>query len=145
MRPNKIVIHHTAGHDNPGLDFDNIEAYHRDGRGWSDIGYHGLVELVDGVYVQIMGRMWDRQGAHCQGENDHTLGLAFVGNFEETEVPPAQRAAMLEWVAFACRILNLPARAVVGHNEIAHSPTACPGKNLDMNKFRADLGAMLLG
>ncbi len=47
-----------------------------DGRGWSDIGYHYLVDR-DGTVVE--GRPLERNGAHVLGHNTGTIGIALFG------------------------------------------------------------------
>ena len=85
---NKLaVVHHSESSnsylpaDVPGILW-GIQAYHMDGRGWSDIGYNFVVDKF--------GTMWEgRQGslgapvvgAHALGFNTNTVGIMVLGSY----------------------------------------------------------------
>ncbi len=79
MRKRKLIIHCS---DSPYLnhDVEVIKRWHTDptpdGRGWSDIGYHFVIERRDG-FLQP-GRDWTKKGAHTLGQN-RELGLCLCG------------------------------------------------------------------
>ncbi|XP_050683311.1 peptidoglycan-recognition protein LC-like [Leptidea sinapis] len=60
-----------------------IQNFHIESRGWSDIGYNFLVGGDGSVYF---GRGWDYIGAHTQGYNKYSIGIAFIGTYN-TENP----------------------------------------------------------
>ncbi|MDD3899183.1 MAG: hypothetical protein PHE82_09595, partial [Syntrophomonadaceae bacterium] len=74
MAKEYIVLHHSATPD--GIiyeDFDAIKRGHL-ARGYRDIGYHWVIELVNGVLTAAPGRPeWDT-GAHCPGRNTDGIG-----------------------------------------------------------------------
>lgn len=83
MEPNKIIIHHSATADTPAKNFDGIKNHHINVNGWADIGYHYVVEDVDGGYKVFKGRDEDRAGVHCPGQNNQSLGICLVGDFRK--------------------------------------------------------------
>ena len=63
--------------------------------GWDDIGYNFLVDK----YGQIFEGRWggvDRNvvGAHAQGFNQGSVGVALIGSYDSTSITPAARAAL---------------------------------------------------
>lgn len=117
-----LVRHHTA---DPAASVRTVAeecAYMRRiqqghfNRGFIDIGYARVIFPSGRVYE---GRPTTALGAHVQGENSGTYGVALAGNFEH-EHPT--RAAI---TAFRTFCGGLEAR---DHREL--NPTACPGRNL---------------
>ncbi|MFJ5776873.1 N-acetylmuramoyl-L-alanine amidase [Streptomyces sp. NPDC093094] len=53
-----------------------IQNYHMDSRGWSDIGYNFLVDASGRIFE---GRGWHVQGAHATGSNVSHIGVCFIG------------------------------------------------------------------
>lgn len=51
-----------------------------DSNGWADIGYNFLIG-GDGYIFQ--GRGWDKLGAHVKSFNNVSIGIAFIGLFED--------------------------------------------------------------
>ena len=120
-----IVLHHTGGAD---LDVSarEIHRWHQ-GNGWAGIGYHYVIRK-DGTIEQ--GRPMETVGAHCYGENDHTVGVNLVGNFEDYVPTDAQIASARRLLAALCRNYGFaPSRTTIfGHRDF--NATACPGQNL---------------
>lgn len=88
MEPNKIIIHHSATDDTPAQNFEGIRNHHINVNGWADIGYHYVIENVNGKYVTIPGRAEDRAGVHCPGQNSQSLGICLIGDFRKG--PPSK-------------------------------------------------------
>lgn len=61
---------------------DGIRGYHMDQLGWDDIGYSFLIGGDGNVYE---GCGWSREGAHTYGYNKKSIGIAFIGNFENKQ------------------------------------------------------------
>lgn len=121
---NYIVVHHTATPSYATV--ESIRNYHVNIRGWRDIGYHYLVQR-DGVIR--LGRPDHIQGAHCSGHNADSIGVALIGNFEET---PLGMEVETQVNSLKMLLQDLTLRykdaRVVGHKELA--ATLCPGKHL---------------
>ncbi len=127
----RLTLHHTDEH--PGMcgrpDADvvrAIQAYHQDGRGWADIGYHYLVGHDGAVYE---GRSLAAQGAHSGGENNrNNLGISVIGCFGRALPAPAQLAALRALLADRQAAHGLAPAALLGHRDLA--ATECPGSAL---------------
>ena len=74
---NYIVIHHSVTSIN--TTFEQIRQMHLD-KGWSDIGYHKVIDYNGIVY---QGRKDSVIGAQAFGLNQESLGILCIGNFEE--------------------------------------------------------------
>jgi len=159
MIPDKIVIHASASDDLPSLQWAGILAYQTSyridgvsvsypewqsrkntGQGttflepWSDIGYHEGCEQIEGKYITLMGRPWDKIGAHCQGHNGHTLGFCFVGNFQKQPPPLKQIVQGAKTIALMCRLFNTPVENIVQHRDLNN--TECPGEFFPMTYLK---------
>lgn len=130
----RIILHHSAGHDSPGLDMDAIERWHVEGRGWDDIGYHRLIEQVGPRFVALEGRPLTMQGAHTLGMNDVAIGVCLLGNLEERHPPQEQIACAADHVASLCLLGGIPVERIDRHDD--HDATDCPGRHFDLELFR---------
>lgn len=72
---NLLAVHCTATLEGRPFTRDDIDAMHRR-QGWSEIGYHYLIEL-DGTVAE--GRDVQRPGAHIKGHNAQSIGICYVG------------------------------------------------------------------
>ncbi|XP_055384729.1 peptidoglycan-recognition protein LF-like [Condylostylus longicornis] len=59
-----------------------IQALHMESRWYDDISYNFLIGGDGSVYE---GRGWDKVGVHTRGYNQISIGIAFIGNFNEIE------------------------------------------------------------
>lgn len=83
-------VHHTvdsntyAQSDVPAM-LRGIQAYHMDANGWDDIGYNFLVDRFGGIWEGRQGGI-DRGvvGAHAEGFNTGSTGVAVLGDFTST-------------------------------------------------------------
>lgn len=128
-----IVIHHSASPDHETFkNFDAIKRWHTEHNGWRDIGYHWVVEKVNGQLTAIPGRPESDIGAHCPGRNNDGIGICIVGNFQE-QIPDPE---IYPFVANLCREImsRHPIQEIGGHRDYA--ATVCPGKNFDVEKVR---------
>ena len=128
-----------------------IEIYHVQGNGWNDIGYNFLVDKYGQIFEGRYGGI-DRPvvGAHSEGFNTGSVGIAVIGTFTSTKIPPAAQTALeqlLSWrldVAHVDPLSTVPVvsggnpkypagtrltlRAISGHRDTY--PTECPGNAL---------------
>lgn len=121
----RLIVHHSASPRD--VTTAQIRQWHVERNGWSDIGYHYVIE-GDGALV--VGRPFPQQGAHAKGANQDSIGVCVVG---DNTVPgrgwtEPQVAALLRLV-FACRTL-WPSIRVVGHRQAGVTETKCPGVEL---------------
>lgn len=71
----ELIVHCTATPAGRDFTVDDIRRWHKQ-QGWSDIGYHYVV-YRNGVVAK--GRSVQLSGAHCDGHNSHSIGIAYVG------------------------------------------------------------------
>ncbi len=100
------LVHHTAGGngytavESPAI-VRAIQLYHVKGNGWNDIGYNFLVDRFGTVYEGRYGGI-DRNvvGAHAEGFNTGSVGVAVLGEYSSLTVTAKARgslAALLAW------------------------------------------------
>lgn len=122
---NKIIIHCSATREGQDISVDTIRDWHVKGRGWSDIGYHYVIDLNGVVHA---GRPIEKVGAHCKGHNTGSIGICYVGGVEQDGKTPKdtrtekQKQAMDNLVFVLSNIFYFS--TVHGHNEFASK--ACP-------------------
>lgn len=119
----KIIIHCSATPEGRSVTVEEIRRWHVQ-RGFSDIGYHYVI-MADGSVCE--GRPLEQAGAHCRGQNAHSIGICYVGGCDQNKRPKdtrtaAQKNAMTELVRRLKR--RFPNVAVYGHNEFSNK--ACP-------------------
>ena len=124
MRPiTEIIIHCTATRPNAICTVESIRRYHRS-LGWRDIGYHYVVYPDGSVHA---GRPVEQPGAHTEGHNAHSIGIAYIGGLDadghaaDTRTE-AQCLALLQLVRDLME--EPPITSIHGHNEYANR--ACP-------------------
>ena len=104
-----------------------VKRWHVKDRGWSDIGYHFLIDR-DGTVAK--GRPVSRTGAHVKGHNTGTIGVSLFGGHGATaddlfadHFTPAQDKALRRMLKDMQSIYG-PVK-ISGHNEYAAK--GCPG------------------
>jgi N-acetylmuramoyl-L-alanine amidase len=133
MRPEEIVIHHSATHDGPENNTAGIRKWHVGHNGWDAIGYHALTEYVGNGYEILIGRPWDQAGAHCLGHNQTALGFCFVGDFNKIMPPVDQLKTGAAVVAYWMRTHGIPLGKIYRHDTL--NETDCPGKFFNLTAF----------
>lgn len=124
---NRIIWHCSATPEGRHVSTSTIKAWHK-GRGWSDIGYHYVIELDGRVYE---GRPIAKQGAHVKGHNKDSIGICYVGGLDSSGKvakdtrTSAQKATLYTLTAQLLR--EHPGATVHGHNE--YDNKACPSFN----------------
>ena len=150
------VVHHTAGSNSytraqSAAIVRGIQRYHVLANGWDDIGYNFLVDKYGQIFEGRYGGV-DKNvvGAHAQGFNQGSTGIALMGNYDATSVTPAARAALTRLLAWRLDVAHVdptttlswrstgnpkfPAgrmvtlRTISGHRDTGY--TTCPGSNL---------------
>ena len=137
--PQKVVVHHSLTKDSGSVSWGAIRCYHTQTLKWAGIGYHVGVELVlsgqEVNYEILMGRVWDRSGAHARGHNSNSLGICFVGNYDK--IPPKKEMliAGARVIALWLRLFNLSIDDVYSHHNFNIYKT-CPGTLFDMEYLK---------
>lgn len=137
MRPlSEIIIHATATRAEWWADkttsqkVAEVRRWHMVDRGWADIGYHFLIDR-DGTTAN--GRAIDKVGAHTQGRNTGTIGIALFGGHGSASTDRFRdHFTTAQDMALRALITALRAKygtlALSGHNQWAAK--ACPGFNV---------------
>jgi N-acetylmuramoyl-L-alanine amidase len=138
MKPTHMIIHHSATKDSGTVSWTAIRKWHigehpQSPYRWNDIGYHFGVEIVDGYYEVIAGRPIDRAGAHTVGMNNSSIGVCFVGNFDEVPPPDAMILRAIRVLAPIVKLLEIPLTNIQPHSHYAVK--SCPGKLFPMMGF----------
>ena len=134
LPPKYITIHHDGMTPFWGVtDLDArlrlewIRNGHR-GKGWSDIGYHYIVDRSGVVWQGRDVTKW--QGAHVKNRNENNIGVMCMGNFMLQRPSAAQVAGLNRTVAQLQLVYRIPAANVKTHKEWEGAQTLCPGTNL---------------
>lgn len=108
---------------------DEIRRWHL-ANGWSDIGYHWLIDRDGAV---LSGRPETVIGSHVAGHNSGSIGICLIGGHGSSESDPFLRNfTAAQDVTLRQLIAGISARTritkVSGHNQYAER--ACPGFNV---------------
>jgi N-acetylmuramoyl-L-alanine amidase len=126
----EIIVHCTATAEGKDYTVDDIRKWHTakppQGRGWSDIGYHYVIDRKGHI---LPGRDVDIIGAHCEGHNAHSIGVVYIGGVSALNGKPkdtrtlAQKAGLIRCLT-ELRILY-PSSKIYGHCDFTKSKP-CP-------------------
>ncbi len=153
-----VVVHHTVSLN----DYTPEEApqivlaicrYHRNSNGWNDIGYNALVDKYGTIYEGRAGGLDQAViGAHAQGFNSQTAGVANIGDYTSVGASDAALAATADYIRWKLGVHGQPLSGpvtltsaggpesrypagakvtvdrVLGHRDVGK--TACPGDSL---------------
>jgi len=107
------VVHHTAGSNSytpaqSAAIVRGIQLYHVQGNGWNDIGYNFLVDRYGTVYEGRGGGITKNVvGAHSEGFNSGTVGVALIGNFSAATPPKAMQDALVNLLAWRLDVAHI--------------------------------------
>lgn len=146
-----LILHHTVTNNNsnnwPAV-VRAIWKFHKDSRGWGDIGYNYLVDMNGVIYEGHHGGD-DVIGTHAADANRGTMALALIGNFTlpthalpgiEPPQPMLESAAdLFAWkvdqkdidVYGATKLpnMNWGLPNIMGHRDVyGGTNTECPGE-----------------
>ena len=150
------LVHHTAGTNSytasqSAAIVRGIEVYHVKGNGWNDIGYNFLVDKYGQVFEGRYGGV-DKPviGAHAEGFNTGSVGVAMLGTYGSSAAPAVARTALANLLAWRLDLAHVDPkstltwvsggnarfasgvpvfiRAVSGHRDTGF--TTCPGAAL---------------
>lgn len=120
----KIIIHCSDTPEGRNVTVADIDAWHRQ-RNFRCIGYHFVIYLDGSVHN---GRPIQEIGAHCLGQNNHSIGICYVGGrdkqmkaFKDTRTD-AQKASLVQLITELRK--QFPNAKVYGHKDFANK--ACP-------------------
>jgi N-acetylmuramoyl-L-alanine amidase len=126
----EIIVHCTATPEGKDYTVEDIRKWHTakppQGRGWSDIGYHYVIDRKGHI---LPGRDVDTIGAHCEGHNAHSIGVVYIGGVSALNGKPkdtrtlAQKAALIRCLTELKRIY--PQAKIYGHCNFSSKECPC--------------------
>jgi hypothetical protein len=150
------VVHHTAGSNSytrvqSAAIVRAIQLYHVRGNGWNDIGYSFLVDKYGQVFEgRFGGAERNVVGAHAEGFNTGSVGVALLGTYASAQPSAAALTAIANLLAWRLDVGHVdplarlswisggnarfpsgtpvPLAAIAGHRDTG--PTTCPGNAL---------------
>jgi len=135
--PNRLVVHHIEA-EGEAWTVEKIHIMHQTEAQFrfAGIGYHYYIRLNGDVYK---GRPDFAVGAHAQGANQDTLGIAFEGDYDTRSNMPVEQ--FIGW----CELKDFldgkyGVCTVFGHREVGSS--ACPGRYFPLDNVK---GCLSLG
>ena len=121
---NKIIVHCTDTPENREVPVEEIRRWHVEERGWSDIGYHYVIDLQGEIHE---GRDIERTGAHCKGHNFHSIGIAYVGGKREGKPADTRTEAQKDGLETILQYLKIlyPSAVIFGHRDFSEKQCPC--------------------
>lgn len=164
-------VHHTVNSNSYGPDeaddiIRGIYAFHTQSRGWNDIGYNFIVDRFGRVYEGRAGGV-DRAviGAHAEGFNTSSTGVAVLGDYSNVDPGPVVVDALQRFLAWKLDVHHVDPRGwtrvvsqgspkypegvtvslptISGHRDTGL--TSCPGGRLYAALQRLRDGAAAIG
>jgi hypothetical protein len=147
------LVHHTAGSNSytasqSAAIVRGIEVYHVKGNGWNDIGYNFLIDKYGQLFEGRYGGV-DKNviGAHAEGFNTGSFGVALLGTYSSVAPSAAAKTALANLLAWRLDVAHIDPlstltfdsggnarfpvgtpvflRAISGHKDTGF--TSCPG------------------
>lgn len=123
---NEIIVHCSDTPEGRNDKAEDIRRWHVNGNGWSDIGYHYVVDL-DGTIE--LGRPIELAGAHATGHNANSVGVCYVGGRDAQTKGAKDTRTDAQKVSLRVLLQHLRARfpeaRIIGHCNVSHKPCPC--------------------
>lgn len=124
---NMIIVHCSATKAEQDIGAEEIDAWHKK-QGWQEIGYHYVIRR-NGTIEK--GRDLEKAGAHCRGQNKHSIGVCLAGGINGAGRPEnnftAEQFASLKLLLSELKE-KFPQAGIYGHCDFAAK--ACPCFNV---------------
>ena len=123
FRIDKIILHHS-GSPMARSTIHSIHDLHLQ-RGWLGCGYHYVIHEDGNIFE---GRPINVVGAHAKGNNENSIGICTVGNFEIEYPTLCQQESLGKLLLYFINDkLRGRSLAIKRHRDVA--ATLCPGRN----------------
>ena len=145
----KLTLHHAAGFSADNIEEGKeqlraIQDLHQFVRGWSDIGYHFVVDKAGNIY---QGRPETVIGAHVLNNNTGNIGVCVLGCYHPPELycgdwlTDATTNSLVALYAWVSGEYNYDPNVLKGHRDYPYNETSCPGNNVyeELSWFRDEI------
>lgn len=113
-----IILHCTATKASQRVTVEDIDRWHRK-RGWQGCGYHIVVYQDGSIHY---GRPLTQKGAHVENHNAHSIGVCYVGGYDQdghakdtrTETQKVTLRAIMEQLH-----RDYPRAIILGHRDLS--------------------------
>lgn len=138
MREIKYIAIHCSG-TVPNVKIENIQAYWKRVRGWSQPGYHVIIK-ADGEAVQLLP--YDKVSNGVAGYNSRTINICYLGGTDaagkaKDTRTDAQKATMERLVKELKS--KHPNATILGHRDFPGVKKACP--SFDVKTWLTEINA----
>ena len=121
----KIIIHCSATLPGQRVDVETITRWHKQ-RGFKTIGYHFFIDRSGTIHA---GRPLEQQGAHCKGQNAHSIGICYEGGLDirgrTFDTRTVEQKETLQKLLQKLKE-DYPEVKVVGHRDLPGVTKDCP-------------------
>jgi len=127
----KIVVHHTVQENNyldTWAQARGDYVYHTYTLGWGDVGYNYIIDWKGNILEGKLGGE-ESKGYHAGSANANSIGIAFIGTFNEEIPSQAAQDALVRLIAEKTSLHNLTPHwhtNIYGHRDVG--ATLCPGQ-----------------
>lgn len=107
-----------------------MQAFHQDGRGWCDIGYHFSIDAAGKIH---RGRTTtQRTGSHVGSQNSGNIGISLMGTYATVQPPQVQLDGLMDAFAWLAETWGIDVNGgnIRGHREWPGQATSCPGETV---------------
>ena len=115
-----LIVHHEAG-SNSSNDWAArvraIQNFHRNTRGWSDIGYNFLID-PNGIIYEGRAGGDNAIGAHFCSRNRNTMGVCMLGNYSNITPKVATQNSLKRLLAWKANKENINPSGISYHYSI---------------------------
>lgn len=123
---NEIIVHCSDTPEGRNDKAEDIRRWHVNGNGWSDIGYHYVVDL-DGTIE--LGRDVALVGAHATGHNANSVGVCYIGGRDAKTGCGKDTRTDAQKVSLRVLLQHLRARfpeaRIIGHCDVSKKQCPC--------------------
>lgn len=119
----KIIVHCSATEAGKDFHASDIDRWHKQ-IGWKTIGYHYVI-TIDGSIES--GRPETEIGAHCLGQNNHSIGVCYIGGIKDKKPCDTRTDEQKHALIKLLKELKAkyPSARIYGHRDFANKDCPC--------------------
>lgn len=130
FKPKMVTIHCSVTPNGKYVPVEEMRKWHIE-RGWSDIGYHILINPVGPVMgEENRGRPLNKTGAHVEDKNKDNVGICMIGTDRFTQ---GQFSILRSCLDYLCRMFDVEPWEIYCHYELDKKGKTCP--NMDIRRI----------